>query len=691
MNANRLIDEKSPYLLQHAHNPVDWHPWSEEAFEKAKKEDRPIFLSIGYATCHWCHVMEKESFEDKEAARYLNETFIPIKVDREERPDIDAVYMTACQMLNGSGGWPLTIFMTPDKKPFFAGTYIPKRNRMGQPGLIDICGQVQRMWKEEREKIFDAAKSIGGHLEGAFNFAGGEALNTEVLDKAFSQIEGSFDSAAGGFGGAPKFPTPHKLLFLLRHHHRTGNPKALEMVEKTLAEMRLGGIWDHVGFGFHRYSTDKQWLLPHFEKMLYDQALMAAACIETYQVTGNEDYAGTAAEIFTYVLRDMTAGDGPFYAAEDADSEGEEGRFYVWSVAEFREILGKAEAEKWEEIFNLTPEGNFAEEATGKKIGVNIPHLTNSLKAWAGDRGEDPEELRTQWEEIRQRLFAEREKRVHPLKDDKVLTDWNGLMIHAMALGGRILKRPEYIEAAQKAAGFILKTLRDDRGRLLHRFRDGEAKILGHADDYAFLIRGLLELHRATFHPEYLKEAVALQEIMVEDYWDTGKGGFFLTAEKSRELPVRPKELYDGAQPSANSTALLNLLRLARLTGNTGFDDRAEEMIRAFGGTVAAQPTAFTYFLMGVDFAAARSQEVVIAGEMDNAETGAMLEALNRGFYPHQVVLLKSEENAEEIGAVAEYTRPLKTVDGKSAAYVCTGFACSRPVTDAASLAEQIG
>ena len=611
MHANRLLNEKSPYLLQHAHNPVDWYPWSDDAFKKAGDDNKPIFLSIGYATCHWCHVMEKESFEDTEAARYLNDTFICIKVDREERPDIDAVYMAACQMLTGSGGWPLTIFMAPDKKPFFAATYIPKENRFGRPGLIELCRSIRTMWTSEKGKLLNASGSISENLGKAFDFIPGQDLDDSILDKAYLQFEQSFDARFGGFGSAPKFPTPHQLLFLLRYYHRSENKNALEMVEKTLTGMRLGGIWDHVGYGFHRYSTDKTWLVPHFEKMLYDQALIAQAFLETYQITKNPFYADTAREIFIYVLRDMTSAAGAFFAAEDADSEGEEGKFYVWSIVEFREVLGE-DATLFERIYNLSSEGNFLDESTGQKTGTNILHLDKSLDARGNETGVDRGEIDKQWDKVRRKLFEQREKRVHPLKDDKVLTSWNGLMIAALAMGARVLGDPAYAKAAERAARFILDNLRKKDGRLFHRYREEEIAIEAHADDYAYLILGLLELYAATFDPDFLEQAASLQKQMVSDFWDKTHGGFYFTAKGAEELPVRPKELYDGASPSANSVSLLNLLRLSRLTGDPVWEKKGAELTRAFSGSVNKQPTAFTYFLIGFDFAVGQGREVVI-------------------------------------------------------------------------------
>ncbi len=690
MAPNSLINEKSPYLLQHAHNPVDWHAWSDKTFELARRQNKPVFLSIGYATCHWCHVMEKESFEDETTARHLNETFVCIKVDREERPDIDAVYMAVCQMLTGSGGWPLNLFLTPDKKPFFAATYIPKNNRYGQAGLIELCLQVKELWESQVEKVHNSAASIAAGLDRAFNFTAANEPGESLLDHAYELIWQNFDSRYGGFEGAPKFPTPHRLLFLLRCYHRNGEAKALNMVEKTLTAMRLGGIWDHVGFGFHRYATDAQWLLPHFEKMLYDQALIAQTYLETYQVTQDSFYARTAEEIFTYVLRDMTSAEGAFYSAEDADSEGEEGKYYVWNLDEFQQVLNGEQAAKWEKIFNLQPEGNFADEATRQKTGANILHLDRHLARSAVEFNLAPEELITQWESIRQKLYAHRQKRIHPLKDDKILVDWNGLMIAALSQGARILNKSEYAGAAEKSAQFILSRMQTEDGRLYHRFRDGELAVEAQAADYAFLIHGLLNLYQATFNLSYAEKAVALQEKMLADFWDPDKGGFFSTANASEALPVRPKELYDGAMPSANSVSLLNLLWLARLTGDPRWDDKAREQMRAFAGSVKAQPTAFTYFLLGVDFALRPGQEVVITGDPDKSDAREMLEALNLNFAPHKVALVKSDQNAERLAKFAGFTDGLQLVKGKATAHICKGFACKEPTSNVQDMVDRL-
>ena len=690
MASNRLIHEKSPYLLQHAHNPVNWYPWSDKSFTRAKKENKPIFLSIGYATCHWCHVMEKESFEDEETARYLNDTFVCIKVDREERPDIDSVYMAACQMLTGSGGWPLSIFMTPDKRPFFAATYLPKRSRFGRAGVIDLCQQIKKLWATQKDKVNTSADSIAANLDKAFTFSSAKETDESLLDTACTQIKRRFDPQNGGFESAPKFPTPHRLLYLMRCYHRTGDTNALEMVQKTLTAMRLGGIWDHVGFGFHRYSTDERWLLPHFEKMLYDQALIAIAYLEYHQITKDPFYARTAEEIFTYVLRDMTSSQGAFFSAEDADSEGEEGKFYVWNIDELRQVLVSDDIEQWERILRVSPEGNFLDEATRQKSGANILHLTAPLNKWSQKLNVPENQLQNDWERIRSKLFNTREKRVHPLKDDKILTDWNGLMIAALALGARVLKKPAYESAARNATDFILSRMRQKDGRLYHRFRDGELAIDAHASDYAFFIHGLLSLYQTTFELTFAEEAQALQERMIEDFWDEQNGGFYTTPAGNTELPVRPKELYDGASPSANSVSLYNLVTLFRLTGDPKWEERAQAQVHAFAGTVTAQPGAFTYFLCALDFALRPGQDVVIAGEPQAMDTRELLAALSENFTPNKLAIFKSDRNAERLAKFAGYTDGLQLIQGQATAHVCSGGACRDSTTDVQSMMDRI-
>ncbi len=540
--SNRLQHEKSPYLLQHANNPVNWYPWGDAAFNKAEAENKPIFLSIGYATCHWCHVMEKESFEDQAVADLLNRDYICIKVDREERPDIDQVYMDVCVRLTGSGGWPLTIFMTPDKKPFFAGTYFPKESYVNRPGLIDYLPLVATRWQERPEEFRERAEQVISALQAEVETETDNApIGEEIFAHATKQLMQRYDPADGGFGDTPKFPSPHNLAYLLRRHRRTGDKLLLEAVEKTLHAMRLGGLYDQVGFGFHRYSTDRSWLVPHFEKMLYDQAGLAAIYTEAYQVSKEPIFARTAREICTYVLRDLTGKEGGFYSAQDADSEGEEGRFYLWTVEEVMSLLGEEGGPLFCEIFILTENGNYRDESSQEKTGFNIPHLTKRIDQIAQARGVSAEQLIKQIDIYRKKLFSARKQRIPPLTDDKILTAWNGMMISSLASAGRILDEQSYISAAETAADFILTTLRSGEGKLLRRYRDGEAAINAFAEDYAFLAKGLLDLYRATFKPERLQQAIDLGEQLVVQFMDRESGLIYETPDSNRELIIRLK------------------------------------------------------------------------------------------------------------------------------------------------------
>ncbi len=673
-HTNNLIHEKSPYLLQHAHNPVDWFAWGDEAFEKAKEENKPIFLSIGYSTCHWCHVMERESFEDEEVAAMLNEHFIAIKVDREERPDVDHIYMTVCQAMTGRGGWPLTIFMTPDKKPFFAGTYYPKTSRRGMPGLMDIFSQVVDKWENEHEKILESSNQIEEAVKPRFNQFVQEHVSEESLHKAYQQLEKNFDQVYGGFYQAPKFPTPHQYMFLLRYYKKTKSKEALQMVVKTLESMYRGGIYDHIGFGFARYSTDNSWLVPHFEKMLYDNALLAYTYLELYQVTKDTKYAEIAESIFTYVMRDMQDKQGGFYSAEDADSEGVEGKFYLWDKEEVLSILGEQTGELYCHVYDITEGGNFE--------GRNIPNLIDiQLEPVAEDYGMTLDELKETIDTARKKLFLEREKRIHPHKDDKILTSWNGLIIAAFAKGAQVLNKPEYSEAAEKAIQFVLNQLVSDTGRLLARYRDGEAKYLGYVDDYAFFIWGLIEQYEATYQTDYLKEALKLNEQLKELFWDKEKGGYFFYGRDAEDLLARPKEIYDGAMPSGNSVAALNILRLARITGNIELEEEAKKQLEAFAGSVKLHPSAYTYFLNASYFYLEQSKEIVIVGNEQDKGTMEMRDLLRGTFLPEAVVLFRTDDNADVLGEVAPFTKDQKKLENKATAYVCENFACHAPTT----------
>ncbi|HPL62519.1 MAG TPA: thioredoxin domain-containing protein [Syntrophales bacterium] len=686
---NRLAREKSPYLLQHADNPVDWYPWGDEAFAAARRCGKPVFLSIGYSTCHWCHVMARESFEDPKTASLINGAFIPVKVDREERPDIDRVYMTVCQMMTGSGGWPLTIIMTPEKEPFFAATYIPKQSRFGQTGLEDLIPKIRRMWEERREELVQSAARFGDLLRRESAPARGEMPGEELVRSAYEDLRMRFDRQYGGFGGAPKFPTPHHLTFLLRYWKRSHQQHALAMVEKTLLEMRLGGIYDHVGFGFHRYSTDERWLLPHFEKMLYDQALLAIAYLEAFQATGSRIYGKTAEEIFTFVLRELQSPEGGFYSAQDADSEGKEGKFYFWTVDEISRALGGEEAGFISSLFDVQPGGNFREGMDGRKTGANILHLSKSPEQIADEAGAGTDVIEMRVASALNALYEFRSKRVHPGTDNKILTDWNGLMIAALARGAGVLNRPDCLAAAEKAADFLLEKLMTGDGRLLHRYRDGEAAVTGILDDYAFLIWGLLELYESSFEVRRLERALELTGTVIRHFWDGADGGFFLTADDAETLILRKKEFFDGALPSGNSVSMLNLLRLSRMTGDPEHEAMAVRIGRAFSGEIESMPSGFTQFISAIDFLLGPSYEIVVAGRIEDRETREMLNTLHRRFVPNKVILLRPDEPVNPpITRIAEFTGDLAALEGKPTAYICSNHTCREPATDIRRMLE---
>lgn len=675
LHTNRLAGEKSPYLLQHAHNPVDWYPWGEEAFQKAKQEDKPIFLSIGYATCHWCHVMERESFESEEIAKLMNDAFVCIKVDREERPDIDNIYMTVCQMMTGQGGWPLTIIMTPDKQPFHAATYIPPDARFGRIGMRELIPRITEAWKTRRDEILASAGQISDVLAAQQSQEAGAKLDAKVLNQGYRELMQQYDPRNGGFGQQPKFPTPHRLVFLLRQE----NPEGIKAVEHTLDEMRKGGIFDQIGFGFHRYSTDNDWLVPHFEKMLYDQALLVLAYTEAYYLTRKPIYRQVAEETLTYVLRDMTSPEGGFYSAEDADSEGEEGLFYVWNAKEMESILGDdyAFAAKW---WNITPEGNFRDESTGRLTGSNIPHLSVFPST------DDAQRL----DVLRKKLFDVREKRVHPLKDTKILSDWNGLMIAALAQAGRVFGEQRYIDAANRANGFVETHLGSDDGKLWHRYCDGESAVVGQLDDYAFMIFGLLEMYEATLDDEYLSTALHYNAILTREFEDASGGGYFMTSSSAEKLLVRPKSIYDGAIPSGNSIQMYNLLRLARLTGRFELEQKAGDTGNAFGGAIQRSPSAFAQALIAFQFGAGKTEEVVVVGERDRADTKAILDYINSLYNPFRTVLFKDASDNSDLNKVAPFTKEMDMLDGKATVYICRNFACDQPLNSLDELKERL-
>jgi uncharacterized protein YyaL (SSP411 family) len=679
---NKLIDEKSPYLLQHAHNPVDWYPWGDEAFDLAKKLDKPIFLSIGYSTCHWCHVMEHESFEDTAVAALMNDAFINIKVDREERPDIDNIYMTVCQMLTGSGGWPLTIVMTPDKKPFYAATYIPKNSRYGRDGMMELIPGLKNAWKTQRNEILENTKRIETGLKKAVLSEPGNIPSSTVFNEAQKSFASRYDAKYGGFGVKPKFPSPHNLIFLLRHGYSTGNQESIEMVENTLENMRLGGIYDQIGFGFHRYSTDKEWLTPHFEKMLYDQAMLVMAYAEAYQVTKNPLFKSTVEEVITYVSRDMTDKKGGFFSAEDADSEGEEGKFYVFSEEELTEIIGESLAEKILPLWGIVKEGNFLDEATGKKTGDNILHWKELPSDQLDAAGVTPDE----YEKARKKIFDIREKRIHPYKDDKVLTSWNGLMIAALTKSYEVFGDEKYINLAKGSADFILTNMVNSEGELMHRYRDGEVGILGHAEDYAFFIQGVLGLYETTFETKYLQKAIDLQKVFDAMFWDEKDGGYFFSAVNGEKLIVRQKDQYDGATPSANSTAMMNLVRMGKMLSLPKYDERANELSKLYGEALEQSPTAFSYFLTAYLFTQSPSLEIVFAGK-DKKDIGAFLIKMREVYLPFKVTLLN---DGGEINKLAPFTKMQLAAGGSPTAYVCQNYACKQPTQDVKVFLEQI-
>ncbi len=684
---NKLINEKSPYLLQHAYNPVDWYPWCEEAFEKAKREDKPVFLSIGYSTCHWCHVMEKESFEDEKIAKLLNDSFVSIKVDREERPDIDGVYMSVCQMITGSGGWPLTIIMTPDKKPFFAGTYFPKHNLYGRIGMTDLLPKLADIWKKRRHEVIKSAEEITAALNRLNVSKENDSIDNSIFDKAFDEYSKRFDTEHGGFGNAPKFPTPHNLLFLLRYYKRTKNLSALKMVEKTLTEMRKGGIYDHIGFGFARYSTDKYWLVPHFEKMLYDNALLIMAFTECYQITQNKFYKSTAEEIITYILRDMTHPEGGFYSAEDADSEGEEGKFYLWTEVEIRQLLSEEEADFIMKVFNVETIGNWYDEARGVRTGNNILHLKKTYKELAEEYSLTEEEFVLRFEAIKKKMFLYREKRVHPYKDDKILTDWNSLMISALVKSSLAFDKKALLEDALRADSFIKKYLYQN-GKLFHRFREGESAIDGTMDDYSFYIQAQLDLFEATAEAKFLETAINLNKYLYKKFRDEKNHGYFFTSEDSEKLLTRQKEIYDGAVPSGNSVHLLNLIRLYNLTGDNFYREEAYKQINAFAGEVKRMPSVFAQFLCGLDFLFGPSIELIISAK-ESKVTDQVNRKISQIYYPSKVIIQINESNKNDLSKLIQYAKDYQISEDPKL-YLCRNFICEQPTSDVNGVVEKI-
>ncbi len=679
--ANRLAQETSPYLLQHKDNPVDWYPWGEEALEKAKAEDKPILLSVGYSACHWCHVMERESFEDEETAEIMNEHFVNIKVDREERPDVDSIYMSSVQAMTGHGGWPMTVFMTPDGAPFYAGTYFPPVPSRGMPSFKQVLLGIADAYDNRREEVMQNAEGVREYLQAAAAASVPQVgLSEELFIRAAHSLVGQIDRRFGGFDGAPKFPQAMNLEVLLRYHKRTGDRAALSGVELTCRQMANGGIYDQLGGGFARYSVDEYWLVPHFEKMLYDNALLSRLYLEAYQATGEAFYRRVAEETLDYVLRDMTSEEGGFYSAEDADSEGEEGKFYVWTPDEIEDALGPEDARLAMRFWDVTGRGNFE--------GKNILYVPRPPEAVAAEFGLSPEELWDRIVEIRAQLFAEREKRVRPGRDEKVLSAWNGLMLRSFALAARVLGREDYREAAEKNATFLLEKLRVD-GRLRRSYKDGQARLNGYLEDYAMVADGLVALYEATFDVRWLAEADTLCDAISELFWDEERKFFYDTPADHEELVTRPRDVYDSAAPSGTSVATDVLLRLALLLDRDDYRRRAEAVLEELSGGMEKLPGAFGRLLAALDFSLAEPREVAIIGDPGSPDTQALIDTVYGLYLPNKVVAGRTEDDEEPAGLIPLLAdRPAR--DGKATAYVCVHYACQSPTTDPEELREQL-
>jgi uncharacterized protein YyaL (SSP411 family) len=668
---NRLIHETSPYLLQHAHNPVDWYPWGEEALSRAKKEDRPILLSIGYSSCHWCHVMEKESFENEEIAGIMNLRFINIKVDREERPDLDELYMNAVQMMTGSGGWPMTVFLTPDLIPFHAGTYFPPEDRGRMPGFSKVLVVVSDYYRSHREEVEKMEAQLKQALRQIVEVVPSqEAVSDKVLSKAFNALESQFDPIYGGFGNAPKFPSSMALTFLLRYWKSTGSKKALEMVEKSLEMMANGGIYDHMGGGFHRYSVDERWLIPHFEKMLYDNALLSRTYFEAYQATKKERYRRVGEEILNYVLREMKSPNGGFYSTQDADSEGEEGKFYVWTRDEIKGVLGKEKGTPFCAYYGVATEGNF-------EGGRSVLNIASTLEKVSELYGMPVAELEKVLIEGRQKLYAERERRARPGRDEKILTSWNGLMISGFVDGFRVTGNEKYLKGAVEAARFIWKMRKD--GHLMRVFNRGKSRVKGYSEDYAFFTQALIDLYEATFETEWLKEAEDLNRRMIDQFWDERNGGFFFTGKENESLIARSKNPYDNAIPSANSIAVFNLIKLGYLTGEESLKQKAEQILRLFYNFLDQHPSGFAQMLSGLCFFL-NPEEIGIIGSKSDLKTKSMLKEIYLAYLPNKILNLRDPQEP-----IKEKWFPFLTEKGipeVPTTFVCKGFTCLPPVRD---------
>jgi len=681
-HVNRLADETSPYLLQHAANPVAWRPWGEEAFAQARREDKPIFLSIGYSACHWCHVMERESFEDEGIADILNQEFVSVKVDREERPDVDRIYMNAVQIMTGSGGWPLSVFLTPDLKPFFGGTYFPAQDRFGRPRFRTVLLEIAKLWQTGRDRVVGNADVLAQAVRNASRPAGaGDAEpDVELLHKATRSLSSSFDINLGGFGGPPKFPPSGAVALLLRQYRRTGYKMFLHMVELTLDRMASGGMYDHLGGGFHRYSVDAKWLVPHFEKMLYDNALLAMVYMDAYLVTKKPLYHHVATQALDYVMRDMTDPAGGFHSSEDADSEGHEGKYYVWSHDEIRRVLGVEDARFFSQYYGVTRAGNFE--------GKNILNVPTGPYIFAEQEGIPVRQLEGRLAGLRSRLLQQRLRRVRPRKDDKVIASWNGLMISAFAKGYATIGDERFLRAAERAAGFILSSMKPN-GRLMHTYREGRAKLPGNLDDYAFVANAMLDLYEASFEVKWLTAAERLTKSMTALFWDERDHGFFFTAAGRKDLLARAKTYHDGAIPSGNAAAALALLRLGRLTGEQDHLARAEELLQAAAPVVDSHPAASLRLLCALDFRLGPPKEIVVVGRTGAVDANRLLKAARAQFAPNKVLAFLDPDapGAAELKKRIPLLGNRIAKSGAATAYVCENYACQSPVTDPKELA----
>ena len=681
-HTNRLIRETSPYLLQHAHNPVDWHPWGEEALARARRHDKPVLLSIGYSACHWCHVMERESFEDESIAALMNKHFVCIKVDREERPDLDDIYMAATLAFNqGQGGWPMTVFLTPDQEPFFAGTYFPPTTRWGRPGFDSVLKQLAAAWESDRDRVLQSSARITRRLRRAAEETKYGTLGQVAIDRAVDQLRQQFDPRCGGFGAAPKFPPSMAVSLLLRHHRRSGDEGALTMATKTLDAMAYGGIYDQIGGGFARYSTDELWLVPHFEKMLYDNALLSRVYLEAFQVTRSELYGRIGREILDYILREMTSEEGTFYSATDADSEGEEGKFFVWTRDEIREILDAEAAECFCDYYDIGEHGNWE--------GKNIANVRRSLEHLAADRGLEPKKLQAVLEEARKKVYEARLRRVPPGLDDKILTAWNGLMISSMAAGYRVLGDARYAEAGSQAADFLRTKLTRADGRLLRTYRQGKAHLNAYLEDYAYLCEGLIDLYEATGQREYLNHAQELAERLVADFLDPDSGAFYSTAQDHEQLILRRREGQDGAIPNANAVAAGALARLSFYFDREDFRRTAEHAINAYGELIEQAPRAFCRSLSVADFLLEGPTELALVGDMGEANLEALRREVNSAYVPNQIIAYRAADDTDK--TILPLLQGKELVQGKAALYICRDFRCERPITDPSAVEAGLG